>query len=177
MLLGFKRRFAPLVQEGSKRHTIRAKRKNPFRPGMMCDCYVDPRQKSMRLLGRWICTKVEDIEIYERGDGRIGVVIDGHELVPDEKDMLAWQDGFREGGKVFGAFFYMVQYWVKEHRDTRRVVKIGGQWVVNDYVNYKQGEPRVVKGGHPLAFSGDIIHWEYTQEGAAPGQKAEAAYA
>ena len=71
MLLGFKRRFEPFVSEGSKTHTIRAARKNPPRVGQMCDCYVDSRQKTMRLLGRWVCTKVESILIYECGDGRV----------------------------------------------------------------------------------------------------------
>ena len=58
MLLGFKRRFAPFVEEGSKTHTIRAKRKIAPKVGETCHCYVDPRQKTMRLLGRWTCVKV-----------------------------------------------------------------------------------------------------------------------
>jgi hypothetical protein len=65
MLLGFKRRFAPFVEEGSKTHTIRAKRKIRPKVGEVCHCYVDPRQKSMRLLGRFPCVKVETIDISE----------------------------------------------------------------------------------------------------------------
>ena len=33
MLLGFKRRFAPYVEDGSKTHTIRATRKPAAAPG------------------------------------------------------------------------------------------------------------------------------------------------
>jgi hypothetical protein len=95
MMLGFKRRFAPYVEEGSKTHTIRAKRKQRPKVGEICHCFVDPRQKSMRLLGRFKCVRVEEIEIYERGEGSFGVIVDGAELTPDEKDALAWRDGFR----------------------------------------------------------------------------------
>jgi hypothetical protein len=63
VLLGFKERFAPFVEEGSKTHTIRAKRKIRPRVGEICHCYANPRQKSMRLLGRFECIRVEDLRI------------------------------------------------------------------------------------------------------------------
>jgi hypothetical protein len=113
MLLGFKRRFAEFVEEGSKTHTIRAIRKRPPRVGEMCHCYVDPRQKTMRLLGRWRCVKVERIEIdacqeYHWTD--VEVTIDGVQLSRDECNSLAWRDGFRGRGRD-QAFSEMVDFW------------------------------------------------------------------
>lgn len=154
MLLGFKRRFAPFVQDGSKTHTIRAKgKRRPFRVGDICDCYVDSRQKTMRLLGRWPCVKVETIVVYECGDGRFGVVVDGIELTPDEKAALAWRDGFRSGPRA-EAFTEMMQFWMRTHGD--------GRPIEVSRVNFPvQGEPLVAKHGKALSFEGYIIHWQY----------------
>jgi hypothetical protein len=113
MLLGFKRRFAPYVEEGSKTHTIRATRKIPPRVGQMCHCYVDPRQKTMRLLGRWPCVKVEEIEIdapQEYHWTEVEVTIDGVRLDMDECNTLAWRDGFRTRGRE-QAFAEMMDFW------------------------------------------------------------------
>jgi hypothetical protein len=129
MQLGFKARFVPMIEDGSKTHTIRAKRKIRPRVGETCHCYTGLRQKGARLLGRWPCVKVETIEIYERGDGSLGVVIDGLELAPDEKNELAWRDGFRSTGRRL-AFTEMATYWRVLHR--------------------KEG---------PFVFEGDVIHW------------------
>ena len=111
MLLGFKRLFAPMVEDGTKTHTIRGARKRAPRVGEMCHCYVDPRQKTMRLLGRWKCVKVEDIEIEQLPDiflDQAGPVvrINGEALSPDECDSLAWRDGFRTNG-----FTEMMEFW------------------------------------------------------------------
>jgi hypothetical protein len=139
VLLGFKRRFAPFVEDGSKTHTIRSTRKNQPHVGEICHCYVDPRQKTMRLLGRWPCVKVESIEIrwpkeYEMpGDDPL-VFIDGQLLSKDECDALAWRDGFRGRGQA-GAFSEMVDYWSK---------------------------PK-----HTIPFEGQIIHWNRTRVGRA----------
>jgi hypothetical protein len=115
MLLGFKRRFAPFVEEGSKTHTIRGLRKRPPRVGDMCHCYVDPRQKTMRLLGRWPCVSVERIEIeggWETVSGEFfgSVQIDGSRLDWDEMNALAWRDGFRSQGQE-RAFAEMADFW------------------------------------------------------------------
>jgi predicted transcriptional regulator len=105
MLLGFKRRFEPMILDGSKAHTIRG-----FVPtrkvGQRCDCYVDARQSSMRLLGRWPCTRIEIIEI--RADQR--VYLAGNILTVDERDLLAWHDGFRDIGKDT-PFEQMMEFW------------------------------------------------------------------
>jgi hypothetical protein len=142
MLLGFQERFAPFVLDGSKTHTIRAERKVEMKAGEMCHCYVNPRRKDMKLLGRWPCVRVEYIEIYERGDGTFGVVISSdyrngyarnwHELGSCEKDLLAWKDGFRHARKATtrGCFKLMMDYW----------------------------KP---KNGRPLDFRGVIVHWRF----------------
>ena len=134
MLLGFKRRFAPFVEDGSKTHTIRALRKpSKFgyavrspRVGEMCHCYVDPRQKTMRLLGRWPCVKIERITIASNTPySRYGIWINGNVLTEDERNLLAWRDGFRTCGHQEHAFEEMMEFW----------------------------EGR-------LPFTGDIIHWK-----------------
>jgi hypothetical protein len=133
MLLGFKRRFVPLVEEGSKTHTIRSKRKRAPRAGEICHCYVDPRQKTMRLLGRWPCILVEDISI--EADGTVAgvmVVVNGSVLDEDERNLLAWRDGFRPTGSSERdpgqAFTAMLEFWRRR-----------------------------------LPFYGDIIHWDYSR--------------
>lgn len=105
MLLGFKRRFALYVWEGSKTHTIRGERANPPKVGETCHCYVDPRQKSMALLGRWECVKVEPITITADQ-----VLIEGQRLSSDERNALAWRDGFRDMGRHH-AFKSMMHFW------------------------------------------------------------------
>lgn len=141
MLLGFKPQFAPFVQEGSKTHTIRGPRKVPAKVGETCHCYVNPRQKSMRLLGRWPCVKIEPIEIYERGDGSFGVLVNGIDLSLDEKAQLAWRDGFRLFGRK-RAFDSMMRFWMTTHGNADR--------------------------NSPFVFSGDIIHWDYQRRGIWP---------
>ena len=103
MLLGFKRQFAPFVEDGSKTHTVRAIRKIPPRVGEMCHLYVDPRQKTMRLLGRFVCVRVQDFLMERLSENPtiegIGIRIDGELLSPDERESFFWRDGFREPGR------------------------------------------------------------------------------
>lgn len=117
MLLGFKRRFAPFVEDGSKTHTIRATRKITPQVGEMCHCYVDPRQKTMRLLGRWPCVKVQEIEIdwlVVSWGMTLLITIDGVALEDSEANALAFADGFRSRG-VRDAIGEMHEYWHKLH--------------------------------------------------------------
>jgi hypothetical protein len=105
MLLGFKRRFEPFILDGSKTHTIRGKRQRPPRVGETCHCYVDPRQKTMRLLGRWPCVRVDDIHISVAFD----IFVNGELLAPVERNQLAWRDGFRSD--VNEAYLEMSEFW------------------------------------------------------------------
>ncbi len=84
--------------------------------------------------------KVEEIRIAEGQEGgidRFRVWIDDQELSLDERNALAWRDGFRGSGEK-RAFEEMVRYWV-------------------------MGNP----GNAPLRFTGHIIHWLYNQDCAA----------
>lgn len=136
MLLGFKRQFAPFVQDGSKTHTVRLGRARLPRPGEICHCYVDPRQKTMRLLGRWKCTAVQNFRatletrtvedhIFPVG---VSIWIDGVELGKDEIIEFCWRDGFRPVRRC-DSWIAFAHYWLK---------------------NYKW-----------IDFDGILIHWEY----------------
>ena len=59
-LLGFKKQFAPLVEEGQKRQTIRAKRRDGRNPhaGETLFLYTGLRTKSCRKLGISGCKSV-----------------------------------------------------------------------------------------------------------------------
>ncbi len=145
MLLGFKRQFAPFVREGSKTHTIRDKGGRVWKPGVVCDCFVDPRQKTMELLGRFPCVRVQDIRIdilpaarWIRIAGGLVITsevrIDGTALELSELGPFAWRDGFRDNGKGPAAFVQMLGFW--------------------------RGR---------LPFEGDLIHWQYAPELAGVG--------
>jgi hypothetical protein len=104
MLLGFKPQFEKPIRKKRKRHTIRAKRRGrrQIRVGDRLDCYVNARQKSMRLLGRWLCTKVQDVEIHWHPG--FWIVINGEKLTHDESEALARADGF-------ASFWDMIKFW------------------------------------------------------------------
>lgn len=106
MLLGFKRQFAAFVEDGSKTHTIRAMRKNPPRVGEVCHCYTDVRQKSMRLLGRWPCVKVEPVTLDFQRCGIayvLRITVADRTLSMEEAIALAWRDGFRSTERLNAA--------------------------------------------------------------------------
>ena len=105
-LYNFKKRFAPFVADGSKRHTIRARRKHPTKVGDTVHLYTGLRQKGARLLGRSVCIKIEEIQISLAQQ----VFVDGVELSLDEKNALAFCDGFRSFG-VTRAFEEMMAFW------------------------------------------------------------------
>lgn len=135
MLLGFKRRFADFVEEGSKTHTIRKARVVAPRAGEICHCYVDPRQKTMRLLGRFPCVRVQEIEINWLAVKRrmsLIITIEGVDLSPDEANLLAYRDGFRTYGHEAGiALGEMQDYWHTLH------------------------------GANAFPFVGHLINWEF----------------
>lgn len=121
MLLGFKRQFAPFVEDHSKTHTIRGfGKRRPFRVGDICHCYVDPRQRTMRLLGSWPCVKVEPITLDFDPDG-IGyilrITVGDQTLATDEAVALAWRDGFREFPHMSrNALDEMAAFWIGSGR-------------------------------------------------------------
>lgn len=94
MLLGFQKQFRAKILSKFKRHTIRAKRKIRPRVGETCHLYVGLRQKGAELLGRFPCTRVQDVRIHSTVAGRLDVWIDGELLPVDETEGLARHDGF-----------------------------------------------------------------------------------
>ena len=115
MMLGFKQRFEQKILAKEKRHTIRAKRRGlrQWKVGDRADCYVNPRQKSTRLMGRWRVVRVQDIWIKRIPCGdmpdapaywRYSVFIDGERLKPSECKQLAIADGFE-------TFDEMMAFW------------------------------------------------------------------
>lgn len=110
MLLGFKDRFAPMILDGTKTHTIRATRKVKPKVGEICHCYTGLRTKRCRLLGRWQCVRVDKIRIllFSGLQIRIGEMW----LDPGEKMAFAWSDGFRTGSNWLGE---MQNFWMREN--------------------------------------------------------------
>jgi hypothetical protein len=106
--------FETCVVEDSKTHTIRGRRKDNIGPkaGARVDAYINPRQKSMKLLGRWPITKVEEIRIEDAGPGRLYVTIDGNGLDPHEAELLFHRDGFRNtNGETYGSMAQARMFW------------------------------------------------------------------
>jgi hypothetical protein len=99
-LYNFKPRFVPFILDLSKRHTIRAKRRYPDKPGNTCHLFTGLRTKNVQLLMRAPCVKVEDIRISER---RV-VLIEGVALDEEECERLARCDGF-------SSFEEMATFW------------------------------------------------------------------
>lgn len=108
-LLDFKPRFVPFIRDGRKQHTIRDLRKDGRvpKPGEICHCYTGLRRKGARLIGRWPCVKVEQIEILNGafGDENHALVkIEGVVLDRSERESLARRDGFEN-------FADMMTFW------------------------------------------------------------------
>jgi hypothetical protein len=90
-LYGFKKQFADPILSGRKKHTIRAPRKHPDKPGNKMHLYTGLRQKGARLLMVGVCTKVEDIRITLDE-----IFVDDEPLTTSEMEQLAKCDGFTD---------------------------------------------------------------------------------
>jgi len=90
--LNFKKQFAPDVESGKKRQTIRARRKDCRNPqsSQTLYLYMGMRAKGCRKLGVATCKSVEPIVIEENGDIWVGCF----RLGIGEKYQLAINDGF-----------------------------------------------------------------------------------
>lgn len=104
-ILNYQKKFAPLVEKGIKRQTIRARRKRPVRVGENLYHYTGLYTKSARLLRRCPCNYVADIDIDLDIDKRIEVVINRETpLSYEEKEALAKKDGFSNMDEMFNFF-------------------------------------------------------------------------
>jgi hypothetical protein len=108
----FKERFVPMILDGSKRQTIRNKRKAQAKPGSTLYLYFGMRTKWCTKLKETTCRQVEEIIIKKDGT----VTVDNKKLSPWQKDCLAYSDGFRnEQGGSRGAFDVMFRWWNQTH--------------------------------------------------------------
>jgi hypothetical protein len=109
-LYNFMPQFVPSIKKGTKTHTIRAPRAHPDKPGNILHLYMGLRTRSVELIMRVPCVKVEDVLIRQRrgissdATDIFEVVIDGVGLEADEKESLAVRDGFKN-------FKEMMKFW------------------------------------------------------------------
>ncbi len=102
----FTKFFAPLVECGFKRHTIRRWRKGKGQqatPGCTLFLYTEQRSKNCRFLGEHECESVLSISI-----NRGFIFIEGNLFkinTPNEKNVFALQDGFRGGAREMFEWF------------------------------------------------------------------------
>ena len=92
----------------------------------------------MRLLGRFECVKVQQIQmdwLAIKHGMTILITVEGQELDEHEANLLAYRDGFRTRG-IEGALGEMHDYWHHLH------------------------------GHAAFPFSGDLIHWKFSAHSA-----------
>ncbi len=97
-LLGFQARFAPLVESGEKRQTIRAYRKDGRDPKGEDRLYfwTGLRRPGARKLGEATCVGSCEIWIGEES----AIVVDGWALADFDRDRLARADGFGNAAEL-----------------------------------------------------------------------------
>ena len=107
----FMPRFVPMIEDGSKRHTIRAHRRYPDQPGDTLLLYTGMRTPACRKIFDAPCTEVEEIVIIPNEDL---IILGANTLSPTEMDSFAWYDGFRPAHKTTdGAWEDMRAWWLK----------------------------------------------------------------
>lgn len=105
LVINFKKQFAPAVESGEKRQTIRALRKDGKRakPGDHLRLYTGMRTSACRKLMDATCTSVASIQIYDEYP-QITIVVNGKKLSFDEGIALAKSDGFDTRAEFIGFF-------------------------------------------------------------------------
>lgn len=108
----FTERFIPFILNCEKRQTIRKKRKGQAKKGSTLYLYYAMRTKYCKKLKEAICIGVKEIRINPNGDVFVGF----KKLTQDQKDWLAFRDGFRSG-KAYaeGCFEVMFRFWSQTH--------------------------------------------------------------
>lgn len=101
----FQKRFAPLIESGKKRCTIRRRRVNGYlpKPGDVLTLYYGMRTKHCKLIRRVAVTEVLPIVIHA-GNGCADVILNCNRLTDAEVGELARADGFKDVGD-YAAFF------------------------------------------------------------------------
>lgn len=135
----FQQRFVPFVEEGSKTHTIRARRKKGYaKKGDRLYLYFGMRTKYCRKIREEICTNVrtiiitatdiylinsrlsdKDAQIEEDHLSKHGKPFQGIRLDETLRNTLAWHDGFRPEESALEqpgeAFTLMIHFWRQTH--------------------------------------------------------------
>ena len=96
--LNFKKQFAPKVESGEKRQTIRVIRKNPFKVGDSLYLYTGMRTRYCRKLGEAKVSEIQAVKITTRNIRINGVLLPVH-----ESEKIAKDDGFDS--------FFDMMYW------------------------------------------------------------------
>lgn len=116
--LNFKAQFADDVEEGRKRRSIRAPRKDGRdpKPGDSLQLYTGMRQKGCRKLGEAKCVRVRPVEI-----SHMGIILDGRKLCASDAPAYAGgvdpehYDGDFARADGFNTFSDMAEFFEKEH--------------------------------------------------------------
>jgi len=87
----FKERFIPLIKNGTKKQTIRAKRKGQAKPGDTLYLYYGMRTKWCTKIAEAMCINVSEIIILPTG-----VFVGGELLEENQLHSLAIADGFMD---------------------------------------------------------------------------------
>jgi hypothetical protein len=95
--LNFQKQFAPKVESGEKRQTIRAERKNPIKRNDHLYLYTGMRTKSCRKLRDATCVNVEPVEILENGVMTLSGIVLNRKM----KDVIAIKDGFENWNEMW----------------------------------------------------------------------------
>lgn len=133
----YKERFVPFIKNFTKTGTIRAFRKYPIKVGQMSYHYFGMRTKyCTRLISPQVIKSVKTIWIFSDGSvylldnqlsksealklmrNRIKLSIVAKLLSVDERNQLAWNDGFQNGmtkKDSDGCFWFMINFWKQTH--------------------------------------------------------------
>lgn len=98
MNLMFQPQFEPMIVSGRKVHTIRPKRKVPLRPGQPLSLRVwtsKPYRSPQREFHASTVKKVSPIVVTH-----LTALLDGVQLVGEEREGLAYHDGFESWQKM-----------------------------------------------------------------------------
>jgi hypothetical protein len=102
-LIHFQQQFAEAVADGTKRQTIRLKRKRPIKPGdtlFLGTWEGKPYRSKVRRLRTEICAEVEEITLRADGDFEV----DGRVLGSIDRFVMARADGFSEPKEMLDWF-------------------------------------------------------------------------
>lgn len=102
----FQRQFAAKILDGSKPHTIRARRKDGYLPipGEVIRLYTGMRTKQCELLREVEVLRVTPITITQEGDWYRRVRLNTVPMTSKEVDVLALADGFTSTAAFFDFF-------------------------------------------------------------------------